>query len=78
MWTTLNIKVPIILRVGQKWKGLAGDNCKATLNIEFEEDCSDGLGAMLGDGYNTKKKFLFTRIFPGKADSAIFLGSNVQ
>ena len=24
MWTTLNIKVPLILRVGRKWKGRAG------------------------------------------------------
>ena len=48
--TTLNIKVPLILRVDQKWKGLAGDNCKTTLNIEFEQDCSVGLGATLGDG----------------------------
>ena len=44
MWTTLHF------RVGQKWKGLAGDNCKITLNIEFEQDWSVGLGATLGDG----------------------------
>ena len=50
MWTTLNIKVSLILRVGEKWKGLAGDNYKTTLNIEFEQDWSVGLGAMLGDG----------------------------
>ena len=49
MWTTLNIKVPLILRVGEKWKGRAGDNYKNTLNIEFEQDSSVGLGAMLGD-----------------------------
>ena len=50
MWTTHNIKVPLILRVGQKWKGLAGDNFKTILNIEFEQDWSVGLGATLGDG----------------------------
>ena len=50
MWTTLNIKVPLILRVGEKWKGLAGDNCKTTLNIEFEPNLSVALGATLGDG----------------------------
>ena len=49
MWTTLNVTVPLILRAGQKWKGLAGDNC-TTLNIEFEQDWSVGLGATLGDG----------------------------
>ena len=31
-------------------KGWAGDNSKSALNIEFEEDWSIGLGAMLGDG----------------------------
>ena len=55
MWTTLNIKVSLILRVGRKWKGLAGDNCKTTLNIEFEQDWSVGLGATLGDGWKIKK-----------------------
>ena len=50
MWTTLRIKVPLILRVGQKLKGLAGDNCKTTINIEFEQDWSVGLDATLGDG----------------------------
>ena len=49
MWTTLNIKVPLILRVSQKWKGRAGDNFKSTLNIEFEQDWSFTLDATLGD-----------------------------
>ena len=48
MWTTLNNKVSLILRLGWKWKGLAGDNCKRTLNIEFEQDWSVGSGATLG------------------------------
>ena len=43
-------ELPFILRVGQKWKGLVGDNCKTTLNIEFEQDWSVGLGVTLGDG----------------------------
>ena len=50
MWTTLDIKISLILRVGRKWKGWAGDNCKCALNIEFEQDWSVGLGATLGDG----------------------------
>ena len=50
MWTTLNIKVLLILRVGQKWKRLAVDNCKTIQNIEFEQNWSVGLGATLGDG----------------------------
>ena len=75
MWTILNIKVPLILRIGRKWKGLAGDNCKRTLNIEFEQDLSVGLGATLGADRKLKKNiFLVRRIFPVKADSAIFLG----
>ena len=67
-------KLPLILRVGRKWKGLAGDNCKKTLNIEFEQDLSVGLGATLGADRKLNNIFLVTRIFPGKADSAIFLG----
>ena len=74
MWTTLNIKVPLISRLGCKWKGLAEDNCKRTLNIEFEQDWSVGLGSTLGADRKLKNIFLVRRIFPGKADSAIFLG----
>ena len=40
LWTTLNIKVPLLLRVGRKWKGRAGDNYKSILNMEFEQDWS--------------------------------------
>ena len=51
MWTTLNnnVSLILILRVGQKWKSWAGDNCESALNIEFEQDWSVGLGATLGD-----------------------------
>ena len=31
-------KLPLILRVGQKLKKWAGDICKGTLAIEFEQD----------------------------------------
>ena len=74
-WITLNIKVPLILKVGKK-RALAEGNCKRTLNIEFEQDWSVGLGANLGDATYRKLKtiFLVSGIFPGKADSAIFLG----
>ena len=47
MLTTLNTKVSLILRVGRKWKGQVVDNCKSTLNIEFEQVWSVGLGATL-------------------------------
>ena len=66
-------ELPLILRAGRKWKGRAGDTCKTTLNIEFEQDWSVGFGATLGD-WNLKKYFLVRRIFSGKADSATFLG----
>ena len=69
IWITLNIKVPL-----RKWKGLAGDNCKGTVNIEFEQDWSVGLGATLGVDRKLKNIFLVRRIFPGKADCAIILG----
>ena len=65
----LNIKVPVILRLS--WKGLAGDNCKRTLNIEFEQDWSVGLGATLGAGLKIKKYFSSYKNF---SDSAIFFG----
>ena len=56
-------------------KRRTGGNFKRALNIELEQDCLVGLGATLGDGYKIKKIiFLVTWIFPGKADSAIFLG----
>ena len=74
MWTTLNIKVTLILRLGSKWKGLAGDNCKRTLNIEFEQDWSVGLGVILADGQKIENYFSSFRDFPGKADSVILLG----
>ena len=49
MWTTLHIKVSLILRVGRKWKWWAENHSKGALNIEFEQDLSVGLGATLGD-----------------------------
>ena len=55
MWITLKIKVPLILNVGWKWKGLTGDNYKRTLNIELEQDWSVGLSATIGD----RQKILF-------------------
>ena len=53
--TCLLCELPLILRLGRKWKGLAGDNCKKTLNIEFEQDWAVALSATLGDGYKNKK-----------------------
>ena len=75
MWTNLKIRVSLILWVGRKWKGWAGDNCKSvliTINIGFEQDWFRRYVRRQIE--NKKYIFLFTRIFSGKADSAIFLG----
>ena len=45
MWTTLNFNGT------SKTKQTAGDICKETLDIKFEQNWSAGLGAMLGDGH---------------------------
>ena len=55
MWTTVKIRGSLVLRVGRKWKGRAGNNCKSTLNIEFEQDRPVGLGATLCDREKVKK-----------------------
>ena len=55
-----------------KMKGRARDNCKSALNIEFEQDWSVGIGHTLRDTQKIKKNIiLLTRIFQGKANSAI-------
>ena len=43
-------KLPLILMVGRKRKKRAGNICKGTLNIKFEQDQSVGLVAKLGEG----------------------------
>ena len=46
---------------------MPGDNFTRTLNIEFEQDLSVGLGATLGDGYKIKQYFSSYRDFSGKS-----------
>ena len=75
MWTTLNIKVSLVLRVGRKLKGWAGDYCKSALNIKFEQDWLVGLGATLGDG---RKLFQLQEFFWEKSIVPYCWGSNVQ
>ena len=43
-------ELPLILGVTRKRKEQAEDICKGTTNIEFEQDWSVGLGAILADG----------------------------
>ena len=69
MWTTLIFRG----RRKTKKKKEAGDICKGTTDIEFEQDWSVGLGAMLGDGHKVKNYFSSFRDFSGKADSVILL-----
>ena len=45
LFASLLCKIPLILRVGRKLKIWAGDICKGTQNIEFEQDWSVGLVA---------------------------------
>ena len=56
--------------VARKRKEQVEDIYKRTPNIEFEQDGSVGLGAILADGQKIKKTiYLVLGIFPGKADS---------
>ena len=74
MLTMIYSKISLILSVGRKWKGWTGDNYKSALNIKFEQHWSVGLGATLGADRKLKNIILVTRIFSGRADSAILLG----
>ena len=60
--------------VAPKRKEQAEDICKETPDIEFDQDWSVGLDAILVDGKKIKNYFLVSGIFPGKADSVILLG----
>ena len=61
MWTTLNFGVV------PKLKEQAGDICKETPDIEFEQDWSGGLGAILADGQKIKNYFSSFRDFSGES-----------
>ena len=63
MWTTLNFEG------SSKTKKQAGNVYKGTVDFEFEQDWSFGLGATLGDGQKIKNYFSNFRDFPGNADS---------
>ena len=64
----------IVGAISEKMKKQTDDTCKGTPDIEFEQDWSVGLGAMLRDGQKIKNYFSSFRDFPGKADSVILLG----
>ena len=60
--------------VARKRKEQAEDICKGTPDIEFEQDWSVVLGAILADGQKIKNYFSSFRDFSGKAHSVILLG----
>ena len=64
MWTTLNFGGKL-----ENWKKKkqAEDICKGTSDIEFEQDWSVGLGAILADGQKIKNYFSSFRDFFGKS-----------
>ena len=53
--------------VGRKWKERAAVNYKSTLIIEFEQDWSVGLGAILADGQKIVNYFSSFRDFSGES-----------
>ena len=61
MWTTLNFEGRL------KTKKWAKDICKETPDIEFEQDWSVGLGAVLVDVKKIKNYFSSFRDFSGKS-----------
>ena len=60
--------------IARKRKEHAEDIYKGTPDIEFEQDGSVGLGAILADGQKVKNDFSSFRDFSGKTDSVILLG----
>ena len=64
MWTTLNFEGRSKTKKKNK-KERARDICKGTLDIEFEQDWSVILGAMLGDEQKIKNYFFSFRDFSG-------------
>ena len=51
----------------KRGKKKTGDICKGTPDVEFEQDWSFRLGAMLGDGQKIKNYFSSFRDFSGKS-----------
>ena len=60
-------ELPLILGVTRKRKEQAKGISKVTPHIEFEQDWSLGLGAVLADGQKSKNYFYSLRDFSGKS-----------
>ena len=50
-------ELPLILGVARKWKEQAEDIYKGIPDVEFKQDGSVGLGAILADGQKIKNYF---------------------
>ena len=59
--------MPLNLGVARKRKEEAEDICKGTPDIEFEQDWSVDLGAILGERQKLKNYFSSFRDFAGKS-----------
>ena len=60
-------ELPLILGVARKRKEQAEDIYKGTPDIDFEQDGSVGLGAILADGQKIKNYLSSFRDFSGKS-----------
>ena len=58
---------PLILGVARERKEQAEDFYKGTTDIEFDQDGSVGLGAILADGQKIKNNFSSFRDFSGES-----------
>ena len=75
MWTTLHFEGRSKKKNRRRKRRETGNICKGTPDTEFEQDWSVGLDATLRDRQKNKTIFLVSRIFPGKAEGVILLGS---
>ena len=77
MFNFLLCELPLISEVNLRWKQTEWRYLQGDLDMEFERDWSDGLGAPLDNGHTEELKYIFfsvSGIFPGKADSITLLG----
>ena len=59
-------ELPLVLEIDRKRKKWAKNICRGILDIEYERDWPDGLGAMLGDEQKIKNYFSGFKDFSGK------------
>ena len=67
-------ELPLISGVARKRKKQAEYICKGTTDIEFEQDWSVSLGAILAEGQKIKSYFSSFRDFSGKSQYCHIVG----